>query len=180
MVTAPLGTSTTSSMATIHARADAPKWFISVLKMLQLSEMPHPDHWFKVVMAWKAFKEKAKYQENGYLNSMGQPACVGLWIGRHCSITWWPVLSKLSVFKKKFHCWWTSLQPDWRFSEEGNLISEELEGNWSVLRKPGLNGILGALVCLFYWGLEVKVNGKWYQGWVDHVEDFILVLRHLI
>jgi hypothetical protein len=174
-------TSTTSPAVTIHAKANAPKWFISALKMLQLGEMPRPDRWFEVVTAWKAFEEKAKYQENGYLDSAGRPACVGLWIGRHRSITWRPVLPKLSVLEKEFRCWWTSLQPDWRISEEGDLMSEELEGDWGALRKPGLNGILGALVCLFYWGLEVKVNGKKrYQSWVDHVEDCILVLGHLI
>ena len=166
-------------MAAIHARADAPKWFTSALKMLQLGDMPCPDRWFKMVVAWKAFEEKAQYQESGYLNSTGRPKCVGLWIGRHRSITWHPILPKLSAFEKEFRNWWISLQLDWRVSENGDLMSEELEGDWGALRKPGVNGILGALVCPFYWGLEVKASGKRYQSWVDHVEDCILVLGHL-
>lgn len=172
--------SATSSTVTVHASADAPKWFVSALKMLQLGEMPLPDRWFELVTVWKAFEEKARYQENGYLNSKGRPACVGLWIGRHRSITWRPVLPKLSVFEKELRHWWISLQPDWRVSEQGGLMSRELEGDWDVLKKPGLNGMLGALVCLFYWGLEVKSNGKRYQGWEGLVEDLILVLQHLI
>jgi hypothetical protein len=59
-------------------------------------------------------------------------------------------------------------------------MSEELVGDWGALRKPGISGVLGALVCLFYWGLEVKGNAKQCQGWADHVEDCILVLRHFI
>jgi len=147
--------------------------------MLQRDEMPLPECWFELVMAWRAFKEKAEYQEDGYLSSAGQPPCVGLWIGRHRSITWRPALSKPSVFEKQFHSWWILLQPNWRVSEEGDLMSEELEGDWGELWKPRLNGILGALVCLFYWGLEVK-GAKRYQSWADHVEDCILVLKHLV
>ena len=180
VATTPSLTSATSSTVTIHADDDAPKWFVSALKMLQLGEMPLPDRWFELVTVWKAFEEKARYQENGYLNSAGRPACVGLWIGRHRSITWRPVLPKPSVFEKELRCWWISLQPDWRISEQGDLMSGELEGDWDVLKKPGLNGMFGALVCLFYWGLEVKGNGKQYRGWEGLVEDFILVLQHLI
>ena len=72
------------------------------------------------------------------------------------------------------------MQLDWRVSKEGDHMPEELEGDWGELRKPGLKGILGALVCLFYWGLEVKGKGKQYQSWVDHVKDCILVLQHLV
>jgi hypothetical protein len=164
----------------IHANAGAPEWFISALKMLQRDEMPLPERWFELVTAWKAFEEKAGYKEDGYLNSAGRPPCVGLWIGRHRSVTWRPVLPKPLVFEKQFRGWWLSLQPDWRVSEEGDLMPEELEGDWGELRKPGLNGILGALVCLFYWGLEVKGNAKRYQSWADHVKDCILVLQHLV
>jgi hypothetical protein len=103
-------TSATSSTVTIHADDDAPKWFVSALKMLQLGEMPLPDRWFELVTVWKAFEEKARYQENGYLNSAGRPACVGLWMGRHRSITWRPVLPKPSVFEKELRCWWISLE----------------------------------------------------------------------
>ena len=146
--------------------------------MLQLGKMPLTACWLKLLTVWKAFKEASKYKENGFLNSKGRPACVGLWMGRHRSITWRPVLPKLSVFEKEVRRWWISLQPGWRVSEEGSIISEELEGDWEPIQKPGLNGIYGALVCLFYWGLEVK--GKKCQSWADHVEDCILVLQHLV
>ena len=165
-------------MVMIRASADAPEWFVSALKMLQLGEMPLPDRWFELVTVWKAFEERARYQEDGFLCSKGRPTCVGLWIGRHRSITWRPVLPKLSVFEKEVRHWWISLQPAWRVSKEGGLMSEELEGNWGELKKSGINGILGALVCFFYWGLEVKSNGKRYQGWEILVEDLILVLQH--
>lgn len=148
--------------------------------MLQRDATPLPERWLELVAAWRAFEEEAKYQDDGYLSSSGRPPCVGLWIGRHRSITWRPALPNLLAFEKQFRQWWISLQPDWRVSEAGNLIPDELEGDWGELRKSGINGILGALVCLFYWGLEVKGNGKRYQSWVDHVEDCILVLQHFV
>ena len=167
-------------MTAIAAAIDSPKWFGSALKMLQSGEIPLPDCWFELVTVWKAFEEKENYQLSGFLDSTGRPACIGLWIWRHRSITWRPVFPKLSVFEKEFRCWWISLQPDWRVSEDGVLMSEELVGDWGALRKPRINGVLGVLVCLFYWGLEVKRNAKQHQGWADHVEDCILVLRHFI
>ena len=132
--------------------------------MRQSGEIPLPDRWFELVTIWKALEEKENYQLSGFLDSTGQPVCIGLWIRRHRSITWWPVLPKLSVFEKEFCCWWISLQPDWRVSKDGVLMSEELVGDWGALRKPGINGVLGVLVCLFYWGLEVKGNAKQHQG----------------
>lgn len=147
--------------------------------MLQSGKMPLATCWLELLTVWKAFEEASKYEENGFLNSKGRPACVGLWMGHHHSITWRPVLPKLSVFEKEVRSWWISLQPSWRVTEEGSIISEELEGDWEAIRKPGLNGIHGALVCLFYWGLEVKGKAK-CQGWADHVEDCLLVLQHLV
>ena len=71
--------------------------------MLQHDEMPLLECWFELVMAWRAFEEKAGYQKDGYLNSVGQPPCIGLWIGHHYSVTWRPVLPKPLVFEKQFH-----------------------------------------------------------------------------
>lgn len=147
--------------------------------MLQSGKMPLATRWLELLTVWKAFEEASKYKENGFLDNKGRPACVGLWMGRHRSITWRPVLPKLSVFEKEVRSWWISLQPSWRVTEEGSIISDELEGDWEAIRKPGLNGIHGALVCLFYWGLEVKGKAK-CRVWADHVEDCLLVLQHLV
>ena len=58
-------------MVMIRASTDAPEWFVSVLKMLQLGEMPLLDCWFELVTVWKAFKERVRYQEDGFLSSKG-------------------------------------------------------------------------------------------------------------
>ena len=134
----------------------------------------------ELLRVWKDFEEKEGYQENGFLCGTGQPKCIGLWIGVAHSTTWCPVLPKILEFEKEFHHWWISLQPDWRVSEEGEIISERLVGDWGKIWKPGLNGIQGALAALFYWGLAVKVNMKPHKGWAVHVEDCILVLRQLV
>jgi hypothetical protein len=160
-----------TSTAGISAEDGAPKWFSSTLVMLQSSEMPSQDRWMELLNLWKAFEEKEGYEENGFLCGTGRPKCIGSWIGVGCSTTWRPVLPKTSAFEKEFRQWWISLQPDWRVSEEGSIISGASEGDWGKLRKPGLNGIQGALAALFYWGLEVKRNVRQHKGWVVHVED---------
>ena len=65
------GTSAASSTITIHASTDAPEWFLSALKMLQLGKMPLTACWLELLMVWKAFEEASKYKENGFLNSKG-------------------------------------------------------------------------------------------------------------
>jgi len=72
---------------------------------------------------------------------------------------------------------WLSLQPKWRLSKNGEILTWKMDGDLDGPRKPGLNGLLGVLAALFYWGRIAQNNKKQHKGWVAHVEDCILVLH---
>lgn len=128
---------------------------------------------------WVIFEQKAEFKGRGKLSAKKRPTIISEWIQRARSPTWRPVITNVSTFEKSFHVWWLSLQPKWRLGEDGNILTQNLDGDLDCLRKPGLNGLLSVMASLFYWGRMAK-NGKQRKGWVAHVQDCILVLRELV
>ena len=72
------------------------------------------------------------------------------------------------------------MQPKWRLSKKGEILTRKMDGDLDGLRKPGLNGLLSVLAALFFWGRIAQNNTKQRKGWIGHVEDCILVLRGLV
>jgi len=65
-------------------------------------------------------------------------------------------------------------------SADGLKTLKKVDGNWDGLRRPGLNGILSVLACLFFWGCRAQGNMKHCAGRASAVEDCILVLGQLV
>jgi hypothetical protein len=70
------------------------------------------------------------------------------------------------------------IQPDWRL-EDGELVREQLVGDWEPLQLPGTNGIVSVVVALFYWGLAVLEVGHGRDAWLSAVEDCLAAFRQL-
>ena len=87
----------------------------------------------------------------------------------------------MKIFGKRFKVWWVSLQPKWRVTEEG--VVSGFDGDFSPLKKSGLNGFLMVLVGLFYWRLNIELQEdekeleKDEEEWVSVVEDCISILE---
>ena len=148
--------------------------------MLQSLEVSSGGGWAELVRLWAAFEEKEGFKERGKLSPKGRPACIFEWIQRGRSPTWRPVIANIAAFEKAFHAWWVSLQPKWRVSGKATILTEDVEGDWEILSKPGMNGLLSVLAGLFYWGRIVQSNAKQRKAWAADVEDCTLVLRHLL
>lgn len=160
--------------------AVGPGWFSSALGMLQSPETPLGERWAILVELWVEFEKKEGFKEHGFLPAKGRPECVSEWIRRGRPPGWMPTVTA-SKLETAFKAWWLSLQPKGRVSGKGAMIATDLEsGGWEVLRKPGLNGLLSALVGLFYWGGALKRSAKQHAAWATCVEDCILVLGHLV
>ena len=157
-----------------------PAWFSTSLGMLQSSDNPLGERWAELVRLWVAFEQKERFKQRGKLSPKKRPDVVTEWIQRARSPTWQPVITNVSTFEKSFHAWWLSLQPKWRLSKNGEILTRKMDGDLDGLRKPGLNGLLSVLAALFYWGRIAQNNKKQRKGWVAHVEDCILVLRGLV
>ena len=157
-----------------------PAWFSNSLAMLQSNEPPLGNRWAELLRLWSAFEEMENYTERQKLSPDGRPLCVSEWIRRGRSTTWRPVISSIPALEKSFEEWWTNLQPDWRKNDDGSIVFASVDGDWEILRKPGLNGILSAIACLFYWGCKVQGNMTRRARWATSVEDCILVLHNIV
>ena len=167
----------TTTRSESRSPTDVPEWFAKSLQMLQSSGNTLGRGWEKLVQLWVEFEQKEGFEESGKLGTAGRPDCIFQWKKRARSSTWRPDISNVSTFEREFRAWWISLQPTWRVSE-GKIVSGG-KGDWDVLRKPGLNGLICMLVGLFYWGTFVQTDKSQHRGWVELVEDCTLVLRQL-
>lgn len=159
-----------------------PGWFSSALGMLQSPEIPLGECWAVLVEVWVEFEKKEGFKEQGLLPAKERPECVSEWIRRGRPPAWMPAITAVSKLETAFHTWWVSLQPKWRVSSKGAIITTDLESgdDWDHLQKPGLNGLLSVLVGLFYWGRTLKRSAKQHEAWATCVDDCIFVLRHLV
>jgi hypothetical protein len=157
-----------------------PAWFSDSLAMLKSLEIPLDEDWAELVRLWAAFEEKERFKERGKLSARHHPECIAEWQQQACFSTWQPVITNVAAFKKVFHVWWVSLQPKWRVSGKGTILTEGVEGDWENLRKPGLNGLLSTLASFFYWSKMAQKNVKQRKAWARDVENYTLVLCHLL
>jgi len=107
---------------------NAPAWFSDSLAMLQSSEIPLGEGWAELVQLWVAFEEKEGFKERRKLLAKDRPECITDWVRRARSPTWRPVITNVGAFRKVFHAWWVSLQPKWRVSGKGAILTEDVEG----------------------------------------------------
>lgn len=154
----------------------APTWFLKSLKLFQSETLGHV--WVQLLEAWAAFEAANHYEEVGRLSSKGRPDVVDMWIARARSTTWRPAMSDVSEYAQTFTAWWTNLQPEWRVVG-GKMQETLLEGDWSVLIHPGLNGIHSVIAALFYWGVEAKKDPKCNRTWAITTENVAAVLQQL-
>lgn len=135
--------------------------------------------WAKLVKAWVAFEDGAGYEGTKKLLATHRPDAIKAWIGRARSSTWRPVISDTSVYESEYMSWWAALQPSWRKSSDGGIIFAKVEGNWEILRRPGLNGILSVMAGLLFWGVALRDSGNARKGWNKAVSDCLMVISSL-
>jgi len=133
--------------------------------------------WNQLVKAWAAFEAKSDFKELKKLSTTNRPSAVKSWIQRARTSAWRPVISNLADYESEFTAWWSSLQPEWRKSSSGKILFSKVDGDWEVLRRPGLNGILSVMAALFFWGVALQEDSC--TGWNDAVSDCLIVLTAL-
>jgi len=158
-----------------------PDWFIAAVAMLEGEKGLGPT-WGKLVKVWITFegRDGAVYKGTRKLLTTHQPDVIKAWIGRAQSSTWRPVILDTSAYEAEFMLWWAALQPSWRKSGDGSLIFSKVVGDWEVLRRPGVNGMLSVLAGLFFWGVALRDSGIVCKGWNRAVSDCLVVLSSLI
>jgi len=135
--------------------------------------------WAKLVKAWVAFEGGAGYKGPKKLLATHRPDAIKAWIGRAQSPSWRPIIPDTSVYESEYMLWWTALQPSWRKNRDGSLIFSKVEGDWGVLQRPGLNGMLSVMAGLLFWGVALRDSGNERKGWNKAVSDCLMVISSL-
>jgi hypothetical protein len=164
----------------IQSPEGAPTWFRNALQMFQPNGVALGEEWSRLLRIWAQFEDQSAYTSHEKLRTLHRPKVVKDWIQRARPATWRPVIDNVADLEKSYSVWWASLHPAWRHFEDGSLRTDLVDGDWSELKRPGVNGILNVLVVLFYWGLLAVGDNKARQRWLLAVEDCSMVLNHLI
>ncbi|KDR81130.1 hypothetical protein GALMADRAFT_136178 [Galerina marginata CBS 339.88] len=166
---------------TTTTSADAPKWFSTALAMFRHEDVGSSERWKAMVDTWATFEAQSGYTEVSRLKSTKRPTAVAEWIQRARSPTWRPVIKNIDEYGASFVDWWTALQPDWRLSDDKRtILSKHVGGDWAVLSRPGVNGLVSVVAALFYWGCAVQAANEGQEAWLAAVEDCLTVYEHLL
>ena len=54
-----------------------------------------------------------------------------------------------------------------------------MQGDWEVLQRPGLNGILSVMAGLLFWGVSLRDSSGGRMGWNKAVSDCLVVMKSI-
>lgn len=135
--------------------------------------------WDSLVSRWALFEKRERYDGALRLPAKHRPSQVSDWIQRARPVMWRPHIKDIADYEEACRLWWTSLQPAWRVLE-GVLVLDAEDGEWEVLRRPGINGIMSFLTGLFYWRISIKEQGDKCDMWNFIVRDCNRAFIHLL
>lgn len=171
-----------TSLHKLDAADNAPAWFSNALAMLQRDDPNLGVSWRQLIGLWAAFEMQENYGRDvaGRLKAKYRPTVVKDWIQRARSATWRPAISSAIAIERDFTNWWTSLQPEWRVEDGGQLDMTRINGDWELLRQPGVNGLLSAVAGLFFWGSAAHGDLVAEMAWSRCIDDCIVAFNGLL
>ncbi|PPQ84051.1 hypothetical protein CVT24_007929 [Panaeolus cyanescens] len=128
------------------------------------------DDWIALVHAWSSFQQAAGFSEDSKLPTKNRPFPIKEWIARARSPTYRPVIKDLREYETTFWLWWSSMQPEWR-KVDGKVDPKRVDGDWSCLRLPGVNGLISVVAALLYWGIAAHGSKARTVAWSKAVRD---------
>jgi hypothetical protein len=165
-----------------------------LLPVLEMFRTIQHEKWTALISRWLQFEVAHNFE--GKLRASGRPVCVGDWISRARNPNWRPVPSK--SLSKEVEKWWVSMQPDFRTTDDGQLLLDAHcevgdPDDWEHLRQAGVNGLVSVITALFFWhcSLPVFAQGRLsshrqkaemeraQENWITIVTDVAWVFDHL-
>ncbi|EIW77719.1 hypothetical protein CONPUDRAFT_156906 [Coniophora puteana RWD-64-598 SS2] len=148
-----------------------------------------PNLYTQLLEEWLRLEQSADFASPqgpaGMLDSKERPREVHWWIARKRLFTVRPSIPDVDKFAGQWWKWWVRLQPEWREiaapsgPSPSPLPRHGLDGDWSALDKPGINGFLSVVVCLKWWGSETATASN-DPLWVTAVEDTKWVMNCIV
>jgi hypothetical protein len=146
------------------------------------------DHFQCILKLWTHLKWAYGFQSDRAcaLSKDKQPDQVNWWIGHGHKVTAMPPITFVWVFKRQLWKWWVHLQPAWHqdtASDDGSM-SHTGPREWDKLAKPGVNGIVSVVACLYWWfkraAEEDEDDDSHLPLWANIIDDVSWVLTQLV
>jgi hypothetical protein len=134
------------------------------------------DAWKRLLSLWVALEEFYGDSSAKPLPVTFRPSQVSYWMksGRR------PLEplkeSDLEQFIDDWWKWWVYINPDWRVVGERQRLQIGGDGNWDVMRYPGVNGFLSIVAALKWWR---EVSSEETDEWRKAVGDVIWAISSM-
>lgn len=174
----PASAAATPSSSDIAVPPNAPAYFAKGVALLRSPDLG--PEWAVLVRNWARFEALEGFKATSNLSATDRPVAVKDWIQRARSPAWRPVIVNTEGYGIQFSKWWTSLQPEWRLSEDGAVLLQTDEAEWECIRKAGPNGLLSVMAALFFWGSAVQGKRGRDAQWLQAVGEVSWVFSRLI
>jgi hypothetical protein len=140
--------------------------------------------WFGCLEAFISFEKAAGFsaQDSRLPAAKSRPQEFSEWfkIGRKTSGAVWEGFCSGDPdrFGSGWRMWWLDIQPKGRKEDVNGALLQDPNIDWTVLQKPGANGMFLVLIALLWWRtrLEGDVDGTSLPIWEDSVKDVTWVL----
>ncbi|KAF9513474.1 hypothetical protein BS47DRAFT_1393319 [Hydnum rufescens UP504] len=175
-----------SSIDTAKTLGAEESWYAQHLEHADL--LVASKHCSTLLANWASLKEDlANSKENSpsRLTSKNRPIAIHDWVKHARSPTWMPDLSDakgLKAYGDKWHEWWAACQPTWRVKKPNSneFLPSNGQGDWSILRIGGNNGLLLHVMALAWWGNVSLHDVKETKWWTAAVKEVSWVLGHML
>ncbi len=163
--------------------ATAQEWFVAPYKAFT-SESLGDD--FRQFLQMYALLEESKqfHCPHKGLAPKGRPQLLSKWVAQGRMQGPMPVLAidNIDDYENEWWTWWTSLQPSWRERDTARKFEQGMyRSDWAELNFGGMNGWLGVVATLFWWGMVVKQSSCEHQvRWQEALKDSRWMLQGLI
>ncbi|PPR07431.1 hypothetical protein CVT24_007230 [Panaeolus cyanescens] len=108
------------------------------------------ENWVVLVHMWSGFQQAAGFLEDSKLPMKNRPFPIKEWIA----------------------------SPEWRKVDE-KVDPKRVEGDWSALRLPGLNGLVSVVAALLYWSIGAHSSKAHTFAWSKAVRDCTTALTKI-
>lgn len=166
-----------------------PDWFTRACGYL--ATIPARDHFRQLHPVFQELEHSSDFATGkGTVHALGNKnrlEAIHWWISR--ARTGQPPI-QIQKFSGQFWAWWSSLQPSWRVlpnPAEGEPFQlprdRNVEGDWSALDKPGLNGFYSVIAALGWWGaaLTTDSSSDWEVSfWEMAVDDVKWTMQQIV
>ncbi|KAK7014447.1 SERTA domain-containing protein 3 [Paramarasmius palmivorus] len=168
--------STSSGSASSHL----PAW-VNQMQVFLLSSVSDSE-WAQSIKTWIELERVYGFVTSRQtLPTELRPDVVTFWTKQARKMSTPPPDVMVAGFNGKVITWWSSMMPSWRTKDANGQWVQSGEGDWGILRCPGLNGFLSVLACLRWWLIQEGATSVSMASaaWRATFEDVCWVMEEL-